>query len=92
MVTAIRPLFAKNISSIDSNEEDAIFVVDPELGGLGRIDVRTGLFQCLLNFKHFNEFERAAALCMRPDGTIHYCRSNLIHTVSIENGSVHAAT
>lgn len=92
MVTAIRPLFSKNISSIDSNEENAIFVLDTELGWLGRIDVRTGLFRGLVNFNHFNEFKGAAAICMRPDGTIHYCRSNRIHTISIENGSVHAAT
>jgi len=42
VVTSIKPLFATNISSIDSNEEDAIFVVEPELGALGKIDVRTG--------------------------------------------------
>jgi len=42
VITSIKPLFARNISSIDSNEEDAIFVVEPELGALGKIDVRTG--------------------------------------------------
>ena len=82
MVTAIGPLFAKNISSIDSNEEDAIFVVDPDLGGLGRIDVRTGLFQCLLNFKHFNEFERAAALPTSNSSRGNFCRHAAIISVA----------
>jgi len=36
VVTSIKPLCATNISSIDSNEEDAIFVVDPEFGALVR--------------------------------------------------------
>jgi hypothetical protein len=91
VVTAIKPLFAKNISAIDSNEEDALFVVDPELGALVKIDVRTGLFQGVVNFRSFNEFKRSAAICMRPDGVINYSRLNRIHAVRIENGMVYDA-
>jgi hypothetical protein len=84
VVTSIKPLFAKKISSIDSNEEDAIFVVDPELGALVKIDVRTGFFQGVVNFRNFNEFKRSGAICMRPDGVINYSRFNRIHSVRIE--------
>jgi hypothetical protein len=88
VVTSIKPLFARNIGSIDSNEEDAIFVVDPELGALGKIDVQTGLFQGVVNFKSFNEFKGAGAICMRQDGIISYSRFNRIHAVRIDNGMV----
>jgi Transglutaminase-like superfamily len=89
VVTPIRPLFAKNIGSIDSNEEDAIFVVDPELGALGKIDVRTGFFQGVVNFRSVDEFKGAGAVCMRQDGIINYSRRNRVYTVSIENGVAH---
>ncbi|MGF6696746.1 hypothetical protein OKW38_001357 [Paraburkholderia sp. MM5496-R1] len=89
MVTSIKPLFAKNITSIDSNEEDAIFVVDPELGALGKIDVRTGFFQGVVNFRNFNEFKGAGAIFMRPDGIINYSRFNRIYAIGIENGMVY---
>ena len=86
MVTSIKPLFAKNIGSIDSNEADAIFAVDPQLGALGKIDVRTGFFQGVVNFRSFHEFKGAGAICMRPGGVINYSRVNTIYAVGIENG------
>jgi hypothetical protein len=88
VVTSIKPLFARNIRSIDSNEEDTIFVVDPELGALGKIDVRTGLFEGVVNFQSFNEFKGVGAICMQPDGVINYSRLNRIHAVRVENGIV----
>jgi hypothetical protein len=90
-----KTLFARNIGAIDSNEEDMIFVVDPELGALGKIDVQTersdGAFQGVVNFKSFNGFKRAGAICMRPDGIINYSRFNEIHAVRVENGMVYEA-
>lgn len=91
MVTPVKPLFARHIVSIDSNEEDALFVVDPELGALGKIDIRTGFFHGIVNFRSFNAFKGTAALCLRPDGIVNYSRSNRIYAVGIENGMVRDA-
>ncbi|MFP3566337.1 transglutaminase-like domain-containing protein [Paraburkholderia sp. SIMBA_030] len=91
MVTPIKPLFARHIVSVDSNEEEALFVVDPDLGALGKIDVRTGFFYGIVNFRSVNAFKGSAALCMRPDGIVNYSRSNRIYAVGIEDGTVRDA-
>jgi Transglutaminase-like superfamily len=87
MIIAVRPLFGKNVSAIDSNEPDTICVMDPEVGGLSKIDTRTGRVDGLVNFEDFDQFRGAMAFTMGPDGTVHYCRSNRIYTVGIKDGS-----
>jgi Transglutaminase-like superfamily len=88
MIIPVKPLFVKRVCAMDSSGDDMLYVVDPNLGALGKIDARTGLVQGLVNFEHFSEFKGVRAFSMGADGTTHLCRSNRIHTVSIRDGVV----